>query len=314
MITMRPERSLLRYTGACSAVLLLGVAMALAQNQGKQGDQNATNNNATKTAGARAKADADAKGQATRRGHALGMTVEAGDQGVVVSKVEQGGVAGKAGLREKDRIVSADHRSFKNPRQLEAYLSSHGGRPIPVVVMRDGKQQTIMYMPPHRSGDSAWLGVFLEEGENAAKGAEINQVYPDGPAARAGLQPGDIIAQVGNEKIENAADLIATVAGMAPQTEIQFVILRGDQKETIPVTLGSHQQFGPMPNGNQQGEGEQAQAQGGHGHAFDTIPPHAMRLEHDRRNAEQHQRIEEEIRQLREEIRQLREELKQSRK
>ncbi len=301
-------RPFLYPVSACMALLLLGVAIAAAQNQ-------VTKQAKTQPAASQAKNDAstpaDGKSKSVRRGHALGMTAEAGDQGVVLSKVEPGGVAAKAGFHEKDRIISADHRQFKHPRQFEAYLSSHGGRPIPVVVMRDGQQQTITYVPPFRSADSAWLGVFLEEGDVPANGAQINQIYPDGPAARAGLQPGDVITQVGDEKITNAADLIAAIAGMAPQAEAQFAISRNDKKETIAVTLGSHHQQGVMPYNNSQEDGNQPHVST---NGMDAIPPYAMRLEHDRRNAEQHQRIEEEIRALREEIHQLREELKQSTK
>jgi len=121
-----------------------------------------------------------------------------------------------------------------------------------------------------------------------------------------------VINQIDNEKIDNAADLIATVGGMAPDTQTQFAIKRNNQKETIAVTLGSYHQQSVMQYDN--GQREDGQPQAGHNNAFDNIPPYAMRLEHDRRNAEQHQRIEEEIRALREEIRQLRDELKQSRK
>ncbi|MBI3864656.1 MAG: PDZ domain-containing protein [Planctomycetia bacterium] len=300
---------------AFSAMLLLAVAIAVAQNQvTKQGDpKNPSAAPQAKKAPAAPQADARPQ-QPAHRGHALGMAVTAGDQGIVVSKIDPAGAAGKAGFRENDRIVSVDQRPFKNARQLEAYLSSHAGRPVPVVVVRDGQQQTITYTAPFRSSDSAWLGVFLEQADGEAKGAEISQIFPDGPAARAGLQPGDVIVKIDNERIDNAADLIATVAGMAPQTESQFVITRNDQQVTIPVTLGSHEHQALAHHGNpQDGEGQQPQHHRGY-NAFDTIPPHAMRLEHDRRNAEQHERIEEEIRALREEIRQLREELKQSRK
>jgi S1-C subfamily serine protease len=292
-------------------LLLLSVAVAVAQNQPTKKVDSKTSPAAPQAKPAPAPAaNVEVKTKPVHRGHDLGMTVTSDGQGVVITKVEPKGHAGKAGFREKDKIVSVDHRPFKHHRQFEAYIASHGGRPVPVVVTRDGQQQTIMYTPPFRAADSAWLGVYLEEGETPASGAQISQVYPDGPAARAGLEPGDLITQVDNEKIANAADLIATVAGMAPETQSRFTILRNGEPEAIPVTLGSHHQQGVMPYNNPQGE--EGQPQAGF-NAFDTIPPHAMRLEHDRRNAEQHERIESEIRALREEIRQLREELKQPR-
>jgi membrane-associated protease RseP (regulator of RpoE activity) len=106
------------------------------------------------------------------------MTVEAqGNEGIAITNTEEGGIAARAGLKQGDRIISADNHPFKQARQFEAYLASHGGRPISIVIMRDGRQQTIMYTPPYRAGDSAWLGVFLEEGDSKTKGARITQAY-----------------------------------------------------------------------------------------------------------------------------------------
>jgi C-terminal processing protease CtpA/Prc len=242
-----------------------------------------------------------------RRGHALGMTVEAQDKdGISIGSVEEGGIAARAGLKQGDRIVAGDNRTFQHTRQFEAYLASHGGRPIPITILRDGRQQTIMYTPPFRAGDSAWLGVFLEEGDNSGKGARVTQVYPGGPAARAGLQPGDLITKVDDQNIESPADLIGAVAEMNPRSQAQFTVLRDQHEQQIPVTLGAYQHFMPATNG----QPDNGQYPPGHD-AFANVPPYAMQLEHDRRAAEQHERIENEIRNLREEIRQLREELKQ---
>jgi predicted metalloprotease with PDZ domain len=300
----------LRHLTAFAATLLLGVAIAAAQNkvavQGNAKDQPAAGQAKAKPA-----ATADEAKLKARRGHALGMTVDAqGDHGIVISKVEEAGVAAKAGLRAKDRIVSVDNRPFKRTRQFEAYLASHGGRPIPIVVVRDGQQQTIVYTPPTRAGDSAWLGVYLEEDEEDAKGAKISQVFPGGPGARGGLHPGDIITMVADEKITSPSDLIAAIAVMAPQTEVQLVIQRNDAEEKLAVTLGAQHAFAQAGAGSSSAGGGNQQYQPGH-EAFDSVPPAAMQLEHDRRIAEQHQRIENEIRALREELKQLREELKQ---
>ena len=44
-----------------------------------------------------------------------------------------------------------------------------------------------------------------------SQSAEISQVYPNGPAARAGLRSGDVIVQVNGQKVEDAAELVALV-------------------------------------------------------------------------------------------------------
>ena len=257
-----------------------------------------------------------------RRAMTLGIQVQPqGNQGLQVSGVEENGLAARAGLQQNDRIVSVDGRTFTSGRQLDAYLASQGGRRVPMVIERDGQQMTIPISPAELAADTAWLGVYLEEGEPNTKGARIVHIYPSGPAARAGLRAGDTITQVNDQKIEHPSDLISLVQEMEPQAQANFVVMRDDQETKIPVTLGSRQHFVP-PGGNQGGYGPNGGGneqpgyadQDGHpmagGEAFEDVPPHAMHLEHDRRIAEQHQRIEQELQALREEIRQLREELK----
>ncbi len=253
-----------------------------------------------------------------RRAITLGAQLQAqGNQGLQVSGLEENSIAARAGLQQNDRILSVDGRSFTSGRQLDAYLASQGGRRVPLVIDRNGQRLTILVTPAPLTGDTAWLGVFLEEGEATVKGARITHVYPSGPAARAGLQAGDIITQIDNQKIESPADVITLVQESEPLAEMQFLVLRNDQEMKFPVALGSRGHFLPpsSPNGySPPGNGNEGAA--GYEHSaddpddFEDIPPHAMQLERDRRVAEQHQRIETELRALREEIRQLREELK----
>jgi predicted metalloprotease with PDZ domain len=309
-------------TAAC---LALGVAIAFAQNENKT-DQKA---DAKKPAAERKNA-ADAAPQANarteantqaarRRGHGLGFDADAKDQGIRVTKVDDKGVAAQAGLKVNDRIVSIGGRPFTRIRPMQAYLSSQGGQQIPVVIERDGQQYTVQFTPSHMQDDSAWLGVYLEEGDANMKGARITQVYPAGPAARSGLWAGDIITRIGDEKIEDSADLVATVQGLDPQQRIDFAVLRNEQEVKIPVVLGQRDAFvyrdfdqGPQDGQHQQQgqQGQQGQQTRNDNDYFQNVPAYAMQLEHDRRNGEQHERIENEIRLLREEIAKLREELK----
>lgn len=262
----------------------------------------------------------DAK-RARRRAMTLGAQLQAqGNQGLEVSNLEENSLAAKAGLAPNDRIISVDGRAFTSGRQLDAYLASQGGRRLPIIYERGGQRSTLFVNPAPVGGDTAWLGVFLEEGDASSKGARITHVYPSGPAARAGLQAGDTITQIDDQKIEGSSDVIHFVQESEPQAETQFQILRNDQEVRIPVTLGSREHFAPPPGQHgQNGHGQYGQGPNGQHRAgqapegnddFENVPPHAMQLEHDRRIAEQHQRIESELQALREEIRQLREELK----
>jgi type II secretory pathway component PulC len=316
---------------AFSGTLGLGVLIALAYGaaDAQQTPTTAAKQAAGQPAAAQAQPNAtkreaaaerrDAK-RAKRQVKGMGVQLEAkGDQGLQVSSLEDNGIAARAGLQQNDRIISVDGFAINNPRQFNAYLASHGGRRVPIVIERNGQRLTVDMTPPMLAGDTAWLGVFLDEGDSKVKGARITQVYPSGPAARAGLHPGDTIVSVDGQKIEGSHDLVTLVQEMEPRSTSEFVVVRNDQEVKIPVTFGSRDSFvaahqnayggghatyyGPQDQNGQHAQREHSE--------FDDVPPHAMSLENDRRNAEQHQRIEEEIRQLREEIRQLREELKQ---
>lgn len=298
-------------TGAC---LALGVAFAFAQNDGNKADAKKNADRKTTEAAPQAKAEADAK--ARKRGHGLGFDADAKDQGLRVTRVDEKGVAAQAGLKVNDRIVSIGGRPFTRVRPMQAYLGSMGGQRIPVVIERDGQQYTVQFTPAQLQDDSAWLGVYLEEGDANMKGARITQVYPAGPAARSGLWSGDIVTRIGDEKIEDSADLIATVQGLEPQQRVDFAVLRNDQEVKVPVVLGQRDAFvyRDFDQGPQEGQYQQQDQEGQQprydNDQFQNVPAYAMQLEHDRRNGEQHERIENEIRLLREEIAKLREELK----
>ena len=83
---------------------------------------------------------------------------------------------------------------------------------------------------------------------------------------------------------------------------------RGQQHIPVTAVLGSRDQF-VFHRGGQEDFQFDDDRQFGEDDEFGNIPPHAMQLEHDRRMAEQHQRIEQELVKLQEEVRKLREAL-----
>jgi serine protease Do len=57
----------------------------------------------------------------------------------------------------------------------------------------------------------------------------------DGPAARAGIRPGDVILAVGNQRIETADDLRRVVDGA--RQSVAVLVQRQTAKIFVPVTL-----------------------------------------------------------------------------
>jgi serine protease Do len=72
----------------------------------------------------------------------------------------------------------------------------------------------------------------------AARGALVAEVAPGSPAARAKIQPGDVITAFQGEEINSPRDLTRRVAAMAPGTTATLRIARNGEPRTVEVTLG----------------------------------------------------------------------------
>jgi serine protease Do len=68
-------------------------------------------------------------------------------------------------------------------------------------------------------------------------GALISQVESGGPAAKGGLQPGDVVKAVNGTPVTNPRDLALAVANVRPGQIAHFDILRSGQPHTVDVTV-----------------------------------------------------------------------------
>ena len=78
---------------------------------------------------------------------------------------------------------------------------------------------------------------------SAAKdgGVIITGVLQNGPAAQAGLQPGDVITAVNGKGVRNVSQLLTAVAALKPGTPAPLTVLRKDKESEIAVTPGKRQ-------------------------------------------------------------------------
>jgi S1-C subfamily serine protease len=72
-------------------------------------------------------------------------------------------------------------------------------------------------------------------------GALIAQLVPNGAAARAGLQVGDVIVQIGSQAVNDVSSLTDALANKNPGDSVTVKIVRGNQQLTVNVTLGELQ-------------------------------------------------------------------------
>ncbi len=92
-----------------------------------------------------------------------------------------------------------------------------------------------------------WLGVSIQTlddnlaqsmGLKSTRGALISEVVPDGPAAKAGIEVGDVVIRFEKTEIKDSAHLSLTVASTPVGTVASVDVLRSGKEKTIEVTLG----------------------------------------------------------------------------
>ena len=72
-----------------------------------------------------------------------------------------------------------------------------------------------------------------------AAGAALPSIEPNSPAAKAGLQPGDVVTAVNGEAVADARALRLRISRTAPGTVVRLTVNRADGQKEIPVTLGT---------------------------------------------------------------------------
>lgn len=81
------------------------------------------------------------------------------------------------------------------------------------------------------------IGAEVVTGGNSASGARLRSVEPAGPAAAAGMKPGDVVTKIDGHVLEDGTDLIALVRKHDPGATVSVEYRRGTKTETASVTL-----------------------------------------------------------------------------
>jgi S1-C subfamily serine protease len=108
------------------------------------------------------------------------------------------------------------------------------GHALPVDIAREVAEQL------NASGRvrHAWLGVDAADSRaRAGGGVSVMTVTPGGPAEQAGLAVGDVITELGDDRVGDLADLLAAVAQRRPGDPIELTVWRADRRLRRPVTL-----------------------------------------------------------------------------
>jgi serine protease Do len=98
-------------------------------------------------------------------------------------------------------------------------------------------------------------------------GALVASVSNDGPAAKAGLQPGDVIQSINGAKVATPRDLAVDVAAVKPGDTAKLDILRNGEQQSVSVTLAS------LPSETTADNASQGPSQGRIGLALAPLSP-----------------------------------------
>ncbi|MFD7322500.1 trypsin-like peptidase domain-containing protein [Streptomyces sp. NPDC059875] len=83
------------------------------------------------------------------------------------------------------------------------------------------------------NGDGARVGEKGKDGSAA--------VTAGGPAAKAGIRPGDVITKVDGQRVHSGEELIVKIRAHRPGDRLELTLLRGGKEQTKTLTLGSSQ-------------------------------------------------------------------------
>ncbi|HXX02828.1 MAG TPA: Do family serine endopeptidase [Xanthobacteraceae bacterium] len=121
-----------------------------------------------------------------------------------------------------------------------------------------------------------WIGVQIQSvtpeiadglGLKKAGGALVSEPQPNSPAAKAGIESGDVITSVDGTSIADARELARRISTTAPGTSIKLGIVRQGQEKTVTLTLGT------LPN-----ERQAANAEGQHATPDNDLPKLGLTL------------------------------------
>ena len=151
--------------------------------------------------------------------------------GVLIGDVTPDSPAARAGLKRGDVIRKVDNDTVHNPNTLRNKIAlTEPGTEVNLTLLRDGKEQQVKVKLAELRGEAAKpegedgnrsegarLGVSVQPltpdiarqlgVPGNVSGLVVSDVDPAGPAAEAGIQPGDVIVEANRQPVRSPADL-----------------------------------------------------------------------------------------------------------
>jgi serine protease Do len=178
-------------------------------------------------------------------------------QGALVSSVVKDGPGAKAGLQPGDVILAVDGKTIEQSTELPVIIARvKPGTPTNLTVFRGGKEQKISVNVDQLDKETELKTASNTSGQKADTasrlGLDVRPLQPQekqqvettgtlvveqvtGPAALAGVQPGDIILGVNGKIVKTIDDLNAAAKGSTKT--VALLIQRQDAQIFVPLRL-----------------------------------------------------------------------------
>jgi serine protease Do len=170
------------------------------------------------------------------------------EQGAYVGEVTPDSPAAREGIKRGDVITRMDDREIKEASDVVDHVQTRGiGAAVNVTVWREGSSRRLRATLIESPADpTEALGMSLQALTPPlarslglapdTRGAAITEVRPDGPAAQAGLQPGDVILEIDRQPVTGVDQAVAALQDrrsgghllrVRGPRGVRFVVLRG---------------------------------------------------------------------------------------
>jgi serine protease Do len=127
------------------------------------------------------------------------------------------------------------------------YSPSGGSVGIAFAIPASTVKSVVAQLQDKGSVSRGWIGVQIQPvtpeiaeslGLKKAEGALVAEPQANGPAAKAGIESGDVITAVNGETVKDARELARTIGGLAPGKAVKLNVLHKGQDKVIDLTLG----------------------------------------------------------------------------
>jgi serine protease Do len=127
------------------------------------------------------------------------------------------------------------------------YSPSGGSVGIAFSIPASTVKSVVAQLKDKGSVSRGWIGVQIQPvtsdiadslGMKKAEGALVAEPQANGPAAKAGIESGDVITSVNGESVKDARELARTIGGLAPGATVKLNVLHKGQDKVVNLTLG----------------------------------------------------------------------------